>query len=99
MIDRQRMSSDSQVFCAAFTAPGVDFVRNLLTFCQAGKPRSFNRADVNEHIVSAIMGLDKAKALLAIEPFDSTCRHFSSLKHISRKTTRDSIQLGDVFGK
>src|SRR5215469_14990097 len=81
------MSSDSQVFCAAFTAPGVnfDFVRNLLTFRQAGKPRSFNGADVNEHIVSAIMGLDKAKALLAIEPFDSTCRHFL-LQSTSRVT-------------
>ena len=87
MIDRQRMPSDSQVFCAAFTAPGVnfDFVRNLLTFRQARKPRPFNRADVNEHIVSAVIGLDKAETLLAIEPLDSTCRHFL-LQSTSRAT-------------
>ena len=30
------------------------------------------------------IGLDKAKALLAIEPLDSTCRHFLLQKHISR---------------
>src|SRR5262249_51048848 len=81
------MSSDSQVFGAAFTAPGVnfDFVRNHLTFRQAGKPRSFNGADVNKHIVSTIMGLNKTETLLAIEPFDSTCRHFL-LQSISRVT-------------
>jgi len=100
-INRQQTSLNPEVFCAAFTAPGVnfDFVRNLLAFCQAGKPRPFDGADVNKHIVSAIIGLDKAKTLLAIEPLDSTCRHFR-LQSISRvTTTRDSIQLVDVFGK
>jgi hypothetical protein len=56
-----------------------------LTFRQAGKPRLFNRADVNEYIVSAIIGLDEAKTLLAIEPLDSTCRH-SLLQSTSRAT-------------
>ena len=86
-IDRQQALSDPQVFCAAFTTPGVnlDFVRNPLTFCQAGKSCSFNGADVNEHIVSATIGLDKTKTLLAIEPLDGTCRHFL-LQSISRVT-------------
>jgi hypothetical protein len=86
-IDRQQTSSDPKVFCAAFATPGVyfDFVRNLLTFCQAGKPRPFNGADVNKHIGSTIIGLDKAKTLLTVEPLDSTCRHFV-LQSISRAT-------------
>jgi len=48
---------------------------DLLTFRKAGKTRPFNGADVNEHIVSAVVGLDEAKTLLPIEPFHSTCRH------------------------
>jgi len=85
MIDQQRMLSNSQVFCATLTAPGVDFdlVRNLLTFCQAREPRPFNGADVNKHIVSAIIGLNEAKTLLAVEPFDCTCRHFFSKAYVA----------------
>src|SRR5262249_36178904 len=40
------------------------------------KAGPLNCADMHEDIVSAIVGLYKAKALLAIEPLDSTCRHF-----------------------
>jgi hypothetical protein len=86
-IDRQRALLNSKVFCAAFATPGVnfDFVGNLLTFRQAGKPRSLNGADVNKYIVSAITGLDKAKTLLTVEPLDRTCRHFV-LQGTSRAT-------------
>src|SRR6516165_8695963 len=76
-IDRQQALSDPQVFRAAFTTPGVnfDFVRNPLTFCQAGKSCSFNGADVNENIIAAIVGLNKAKTLPVVEPLDRTCWH------------------------
>jgi hypothetical protein len=99
-VDRQQTLSDPQVFCAAFAAPGVnfDFVRNPLTFCQAGKSRAFNGADVNENIVSAIVGLNKPKTLLAIEPLNSTCRHFL-LQSISRANITRFHSTGDVFGK
>jgi hypothetical protein len=81
-------SSAAEIFCAAFTASGVnfDFVGNLLAFCQAGKPRPFDRADANKHIVSAIVRLDKAKTLLAVEPLNNTRRHFL-LQSITRVTT------------
>ena len=99
-LDRQQTLSDPQVFCAAFTAPGVnfDFVRNPLTFSQAGKSRAFDGTDVNEHIVSAIVGLNKAKTLLAIEPLNSARRHFL-LQSVSRVASRDSIQLAMSLGK
>jgi hypothetical protein len=70
-----------------------------LTFCQAGKSRSFNGADVNEHIVSAIVGLDKSKTLLAIEPLDSTRRHFLPPKHISRAHHAISFNWSMSLGK
>jgi hypothetical protein len=71
-------SSQRQIFRANFASHlvGLDFEGDLLAFSKAGKTRPFNGADVNEHIVSATTGLDKAKTLLAIEPLDSTCRHF-----------------------
>jgi hypothetical protein len=94
-------SLDPQIFCAAFTAPGVNFnfVRNLLTFRQAGKARPFDGADVNKHVVSAIVGLDKAETFLTIEPLDDTCRHSLLQKSISRDHHAINIQLVDVFGK
>jgi hypothetical protein len=92
--------SGPQVFCAALTAPGVnfDFVRKLLTFSQAGKSRAFDGADVNEHIVSAIVGLNKAKTLLAIEPLNCACRHFL-LQSVSRVRITRFHSTDDVFGK
>src|SRR6516164_11109272 len=99
-LDRQQTLSDPQVFRAAFTAPGVnfDFVRNPLTFSQAGKSRAFDGADVNEHIVSAFVGLNKAKTLLAIEPLNSARRHFL-LQSVSRVSITRFHSTGDVFRK
>jgi hypothetical protein len=99
---RQRAILYSQVFRAAFATLGInfDFVRQLLAFCQAGKPRPFNGADVNKYIISAIIRLDKAKALLAVEPLDGAYRHFLFSKaYLSRDHHAIQIQLVDVFGK
>jgi hypothetical protein len=76
-IDRQQTLLDPKVFCAAFATLGVNlgFVREPLTFCQTRKPGLLNGADVNKHIVSAIIGLDEAKTLPNIEPLHSTYRH------------------------
>jgi hypothetical protein len=40
---------------------------------------------VNEHVTSTIVGLDKAKTLLAVEPLDDTCCH-SLLQNMPRVT-------------
>jgi len=45
-----------------------------------GKTSAFDRADMHEHISSAVVRLDEPEALLAIEPLHSTCRHSSSPK-------------------
>jgi hypothetical protein len=55
---------------------------------------------VHEHIVSAIAGLNEAKTLLAIEPLDSTCWHFSSPKSTCRATiTRPPFNWSNVSWK
>ncbi|HST09464.1 MAG TPA: hypothetical protein VLL05_03745, partial [Terriglobales bacterium] len=80
-------SSQRQIFRAAL-APhlvGLDFEVDLLTFGKAGKPGTLDGADVHEHIVSAIARRDKTKALLAIEPLNSTGRHIF-LQSITRVT-------------
>jgi hypothetical protein len=67
-----------QIFCTHLAAHliSLDLERDLLTFRQPGQACPFNGADVHEHVIAAIVWLDKAKALLAIEPLDGTCRHF-----------------------
>src|ERR1700679_2294720 len=54
---------------------GLELESDLLAFGQPGKTGAFNGADVNEHIVAAVVRLDKSEALLPIEPLHSTCRH------------------------
>ena len=71
-------SGQRQIFRAAL-APhlvGLDFEVDLLAFGEAGKARALDGADVYEHIVAAVVRLDKPEAFLAVEPLHSTCRHF-----------------------
>jgi hypothetical protein len=49
-------------------AAAIDEVElKLLTFCQTFEARSLDRADVDEHVLTAVFALDKAKALLRVE--------------------------------
>jgi hypothetical protein len=95
-------SSKRQIFRARF-APhlvGLEFECNLLTFGEAGQTGALDGAYMNEHIIPAIIGLDEAKTLLAIEPLNSTCRHFCPSKDKSRVTiTRFQFNLSMSLGK
>src|SRR5918993_649330 len=62
-------------------AIGFDLIRDLLPFRETAQARALNRADVDEHILSAAVGLNEAVAFLLVEPLDRTCRHGSSLEH------------------
>src|SRR5208337_4488630 len=46
-----------------------DLVAHLLAFAQIAQPGALDRADMNENIRAARIGLDEAEALLTIEPF------------------------------
>ena len=48
---------------------------NLLSFVEAVESGALNGADVNEHILAAIVRLDEAKAFLAVEPLYGSLRH------------------------
>ena len=81
-IDRpSRRSSNLQIFGAAFAASGIDLdlKRYLLALGQVGQSGAFYGADMNEYIVAAIIWLNEAKSLLAVEPLDRTRCHNLSL--------------------
>src|SRR5690349_1904166 len=89
-------SSKREVLCARL-APhlvGLDLEVDLLTFGKTGKPGTLDGADVNEHVLSAVVGLNEAKALLAVEPLNSACRHISSPKH--SRVTIHALQIQPV---
>lgn len=71
-------SSQRQIFRAAFAPHPVelDLERNLLAFGETRKTRPFDRTDMDEHVIAAVIGLDESEALLTIEPLDCTRRHF-----------------------
>src|ERR1700722_12973476 len=46
------------------------FEADLLTFAKVGHPRAFDRADMNEGVFAAVIGLDEAEPFLRVVPFD-----------------------------
>jgi hypothetical protein len=81
-------SSERQILGAylATHLVGLEFEVDLLAFRQTGQTGSFDRADVDEHVVSAIVRLNEAKSLLAVEPLNCTDSHyfFSFMSKITR---------------
>src|ERR1700761_9386864 len=65
-----------EIFRAGLAAHlvGLELEVDLLAFRETGKTGPLDRADVHEHILAAVVGLDETKALLAVEPLDCTCR-------------------------
>jgi len=55
-----------------------DLVAHLLAFAEITQAGALDRADMNENVRAAIIGLDKAEALLTIEPFHGAGSHFIS---------------------
>ena len=72
----------------ARTAIGDDFVRDLLAFAQRSQTSTFNGADVNEHVLAAVLGLNETKALGRVEPLNDTVCHLI-LKNLFRGPSAD----------
>src|SRR6185312_5127518 len=47
----------------------------LLTFRQPAHAGAFDGADMDEHVLRAVVRLDETVALLGVEPLNSTCGH------------------------
>jgi hypothetical protein len=66
-----------QIVGRALTGLAVanDLVRDLLTFRQGGHAGTFDSGNMNENVSCAIIGLNEAKTLGAIEPLYGTSIH------------------------
>jgi hypothetical protein len=74
---RRCRSVGAQIVCRGFSGPPVsdNLKSDFLALAEAVQPCAFDRADVHEYILAAVIGLDKAKALLVVEPLYCSLRH------------------------
>ncbi|MBB4263661.1 hypothetical protein GGD64_007731 [Bradyrhizobium sp. CIR3A] len=66
------------------------------------KTSSFDGTDVHKYIFAAVVRLNEAEALLAIEPLNNACRHFllqSARERMPRDNHALTFNFVDVFGK
>src|SRR3954452_6369391 len=54
---------------------GLNVIGDLLTLSEAAHARPLHGADMHEHVLAALVGLNEAVALLVVEPLHSTSRH------------------------
>jgi hypothetical protein len=94
--------SELQVAGGGFTrAPvGLDLEGYFLTFSQAAQTGPLKRADMDENILAAVIGLNEAVALLTIVPFHDAHAHgdspFASYAHCY--DTRHAAAIFEFWG-
>jgi len=73
----RRRSGGLQIVRRRFSGPSIgdNLIRDLLSLVEAVHPSALDGADVHENILAAIIGLDEAKAFLAVEPLYGPLRH------------------------
>jgi hypothetical protein len=74
-------------------------VRDLLSLVEAMHTGAFDRADMHEHILAAVIRLDEAEAFLAIEPFHGSLCHISSLRCVCNGAARQRSRFVRVLEK
>ena len=57
------------------TAIGHDIEGHFLAFVETIQPGPLDCADVHGHIIAALIRLDEAETLGAVEPFHGSCLH------------------------
>src|SRR5829696_1137639 len=62
----------------------LDVVRDLHAFREAVHTGSFNSADVDEHVLTTLIGLDKAVALRLVEPLHSPSSHVEVASQVAQ---------------
>jgi hypothetical protein len=67
-----------------------DIKAELLAFDDVVHAGPLDRGDVDENVRSALIGLDEAEALGAVEPLYSTCRHDDSFQSIIVPSQRNA---------
>jgi hypothetical protein len=80
--DFSRCRSDgAQIFSRGFARLWIsnNLERDLLSLVEPVHASAFDRADVHEHILAAVIRLDESVALLAVEPLHGSLRHVARL--------------------
>jgi hypothetical protein len=74
-------SDGAQIVRRGLAAPSVsnNIKRDLLSLVEPRHSGSFDRADVDEDVLAAVIRLDEAEAFLAIEPLHGSLRHLAFL--------------------
>src|SRR5438270_9743555 len=70
-------SDGADVACRVLAGLAVplDVVGNFLTFVEAAQARTLDSADMDENVLAAVVGLDKAITLLIIVPLHGAGAH------------------------
>jgi hypothetical protein len=94
-------SDGAQIFGRGLARLSIsdNVVRDLLSLVEAMHSGAFDRADMHEHILAAVIRLDEAKAFLAIEPFHGSLCHISSLRCVCNEAARQRSRFVRVLGK
>jgi|ERR1700750_954658 hypothetical protein len=66
-----------EIFRGRLAAVFLLFVTDLGALVECTKAGPFHRGYMDEHVLAAVVGLNKSEALCRIEPLHSTCRHVS----------------------
>lgn len=93
----------------AVAAIGGKLELELLAFAQHAHAGALNSADVDERIRAAVVRLNEAEALLNVEPFDSSGRHWGPFHerrymlaacHSANERVRHvlTVELALIFG-
>ena len=84
--DRHGLTLDLQIAGRHLAAAIDERELERLAFRQTGQAGSFHRADVHEHVIRAIVALDEAEALLAVEEFDDAFAGANDLRRHAAAT-------------
>src|ERR1700682_6118529 len=73
-------SHGAEVFRAGLATLAIDlrFERKLLAFIERAHAGALDGADMHEHVVAAVVGLNEAKTLGRVEPLNCSGRHLTS---------------------
>jgi hypothetical protein len=77
-------SEGAQIFGRGLARLSIsnNLVRDPLPLVESLRPCAFDRANVHEDVLAAVIGLDESEALLAIEPLHGSLHITLSLAHV-----------------
>src|SRR5713226_6950883 len=75
------MSPDPQILRRSLPLVGHFLITHLCTLIECAEPSFFDRGDVHEHILAAVIGLNESLALCCVEPLHRASRHLGRLPY------------------